>query len=218
MNPSNTTNNTAPNIIYADEFIPKLEAEGKILFGPHFTIPKEDLRIIFKLMVYFWRDQDTANKIGIDLRKGILMSGPIGCGKTSIMQMFGKIVSEPMRFPVIATREVTFDFLRNGFDTIYKYSHKSFKTVNFNRAPISYCFDDLGLESIANYYGNDSNVMAEVLLSRYQYFVSHGMKTHLTTNLSSSEIEERYGTRVRSRMREMFNIIAYAPDAKDKRK
>jgi DNA replication protein DnaC len=59
--------------------------------------------------------------------------------------------------------------------------------------------------------------MAEILLSRYDLFVNRKMLTHITTNLSSSEIEELYGERVRSRMREMFNLIAFNESAKDKR-
>jgi len=43
------------------------------------------------------------------------------------------------------------------------------------------------------------------------------MKTHITTNLNGDEIEEMYGTRVRSRMREQFNLIAFDEAAKDKR-
>lgn len=35
------------------------------------------------------------------------------------------------------------------------------------------------------------------------------MITHATTNLSASELEDYYGNRVRSRMREMFNLIAF---------
>jgi hypothetical protein len=43
------------------------------------------------------------------------------------------------------------------------------------------------------------------------------MLTHLTTNLNSNDIEALYGIRVRSRMREMFNLIPYGSNAKDKR-
>ena len=60
-------------------------------------------------------------------------------------------------------------------------------------------------------------VMAEILLSRYDLFVSKGMLTHATTNLSASELEERYGNRVRSRMREMFNLVAVDKNSGDKR-
>ena len=59
--------------------------------------------------------------------------------------------------------------------------------------------------------------MAEILLSRYDLFVSKGIPTHLTTNLSASEIEDKYGNRVRSRMREMFNLVAFDKNAGDKR-
>ena len=54
-------------------------------------------------------------------------------------------------------------------------------------------------------------------LSRYDLFTSRRMITHLTSNLNSSEIEELYGTRVRSRLREQFYLIAFGELAKDKR-
>jgi DNA replication protein DnaC len=44
------------------------------------------------------------------------------------------------------------------------------------------------------------------------------MLTHATTNLSASELEEIYGNRLRSRIREMFNLVAFDKDAKDKRR
>jgi hypothetical protein len=42
--------------------------------------------------------------------------------------------------------------------------------------------------------------------------------THITTNLNAEEIEERYGNRVRSRLREMVNVIGFDINTKDKRK
>ena len=59
--------------------------------------------------------------------------------------------------------------------------------------------------------------MAEILLSRYDIFTAKKIQTHITTNLSASEIETQYGNRIRSRMREMFNLIAYDKTIKDKR-
>jgi hypothetical protein len=49
------------------------------------------------------------------------------------------------------------------------------------------------------------NKMAEIILSRYERFTRTRCLTHFTTNLSADEIEERYGSRVRSRLREMCN-------------
>ncbi len=63
-----------------------------------------------------------------------------------------------------------------------------------------YCFDDLGSENNTKYFGNDCNVMAEILLSQYDRFITHGTQTHITTNLSATEIEAFYGNRVRVRL------------------
>lgn len=41
--------------------------------------------------------------------------------------------------------------------------------------------------------------------------------THITTNLSATEIETAYGNRVRSRMRNMLNLIAFDKNTIDKR-
>ena len=82
----------------------------------------------------------------------------------------------------------------------------------------AYCFDDLGVEHVGRYYGKDCNVMGEILISRYDIFKQKGIKTHITTNLNADELQEKYGERVRSRMREMFNLISFDENSVDKRK
>ncbi len=59
--------------------------------------------------------------------------------------------------------------------------------------------------------------MAEIILSRYEQFISCGMLTHVTTNLSASEMDQLYGNRVRSRLREMLNLVSFDKASKDKR-
>lgn len=63
--------------------------------------------------------------------------------------------------------------------------------------------------------------MGEILLSRYDLFchpeLSRRVKTHATTNLNAQELEERYGNRVRSRMRQLFNLVAFDKGCGDKR-
>jgi hypothetical protein len=48
--------------------------------------------------------------------------------------------------------------------------------------------------------------------------IGKAIATHGTTNLNADEIEERYGNRVRLRMRELFNLIAFDKNCRDKRK
>ena len=60
--------------------------------------------------------------------------------------------------------------------------------------------------------------MAEILLSRYDLMKYEGVITHATTNLNADELEKIYGNRVRSRLREMFNLISFPELSIDKRK
>jgi hypothetical protein len=192
-----------------------LEKWGKKQYGDKFCIHEQDKPIFHRLLCYFLKDKPVAYRLDIDLGKGILISGPVGVGKTSLMNLLRLFEPVADRFIMRSCRDVSFDFIKDGYDTIHKYSRHSFQP-NTHKAK-TYCFDDLGTESSLKYYGNECNVMAEVLLSRYDLFVSRQLITHLTTNLSASEIENVYGNRVRSRMREMFNLIAFPSNEKDKR-
>jgi len=190
-----------------------IEAKGKELYNPGFKLYPEDYEVIFKLLVYFLKDSAGADKYNISLHKGILLSGPVGCGKTSLMNILKLFQKPGERFAFKSCRDISFEFIQEGYSIIHKYSKQSFK----NNIPIIYCLDDLGTENNLKYYGNECNVMSEILLSRYDLFIYHHMLTHMTTNLNSTEIEDFYGLRVRSRLREQFNLIAFETDSKDKR-
>lgn len=189
-----------------------LEKRGKEAYGEKFKIIEQDYEVIFKLLAYFLADKPNAEKLGIDLEKGILLTGPIGCGKTSLMNLMRHVPLPERNHVMKSCRDVSFEFIQEGYEVIWHYSRMAFNSER----PKIYCFDDLGAEQSLKYYGNECNVMSEILLSRYEYFVSHDMVTHLTTNLSASDIEDLYGNRVRSRMREMFNLIFFEINA-DKR-
>jgi hypothetical protein len=198
---------------YEPQFI-ELEKRGKEIYGPLFRILETDKQVIIKLIAYFLKDEAIATQLEIKLDKGIALVGPIGCGKTSLMNLMRFFQPAPQRFILRSCRDVTFDFIREGYETIHRYSFRSFH----DHEPRAYCFDDLGIENNLKYFGNECNVMAEVLLSRYDLLHTRNLVTHLTTNLSASEIEAQYGNRVRSRMREMFNLISFDKTTRDKRK
>lgn len=190
-----------------------IEQKGIELYGNHFKILEIDYPIIYKLIAYFLKDEPTCFQYNINLNKGILLSGPIGCGKTSIMNIMKYLTPTEHKFFVKPCRDISFEFIQDGYQIIHKYS----KGKLYEFEPKTICFDDLGTESNLKYYGNECNVMAEILLSRYDVYIAKRIQTHITTNLSASEIESQYGNRVRSRMRELFNLIAYDNNSKDKR-
>ncbi|WP_237144580.1 P-loop NTPase family protein [Pontibacter pamirensis] len=191
-----------------------LERKGKELYGEHFRLYEEDYPLLEKLLAYVSGGREGAERQGLSLRKGILLSGPIGCGKTSLMTLLRLFLPPQERYRVKSCREVSFDFHREGYEVIQRYSNPPPGSLLKASA---YLFDDLGTESSGKHYGNTCNVMGEILLSRYDQFVLWGVKTHLTTNLDSSELERAYGKRVRSRMREMLNLVNFDKEAKDKR-
>tara|TARA_R110002050_G_scaffold30192_1_gene77141 strand:- start:13911 stop:14651 length:741 start_codon:yes stop_codon:yes gene_type:complete len=184
-----------------------LDAKGKLLFGKNFKIHAEDEAILYKLCIYFIRDFENCKKFGIDPNKGILLSGPVGCGKTSLMKLLPHIVPHLKTYKVIPARNIAFTFNNLGFKIIEEYGNNNY-----------YCFDDLGVETTGRHFGKDCNVMGEILLSRYDLFIIRKLRTHATTNLNAQELEERYGNRVRSRMRQLFNLIAFDKESVDKRK
>ena len=196
-----------------DEVITWLEKKGVELYGNHFKILETDYPIVYKLIAYFLKDEPTCFQYGINLNKGILLTGPIGCGKTSLMNLMKYLTATEHKFFVKPCRDISFEFIQDGYQIIHKYSIGKL----YQSEPRTYCFDDLGTENNLKYFGNECNVMAEILLSRYDLFISKKLFTHITTNLSATEIEKHYGNRVRSRLREMVNLIAFEKSTPDKR-
>ena len=196
-----------------DEVISWLERKGVELYGNHFKILETDYPIVYKLIAYFLKDEPTCFQYGINLNKGILLTGPIGCGKTSLMNLMKYLTATEHKFFVKPCRDISFEFIQDGYQIIHKYSIGKL----YQSEPRTYCFDDLGTENNLKYFGNECNVMAEILLSRYDLFISKKLQTHITTNLSATEIEKYYGNRVRSRLREMVNLIAFEKTAQHKR-
>lgn len=205
-----------------DKILLYLNAKGKLLFGDNFKIYDDDLEIIYKLCVYTIQDRNSCKKLNIDPEKGILLTGPIGCGKTSIMKLLRHLTPHQKQYKIIPCRNTVFSFNHLGYKTIEDYGNEGY-----------YCFDDLGVEPTGRHYGKDCNVMGEILLSRYDLFLCKQESnqssimsfraqsrnlTHATTNLNAQELEDRYGNRVRSRMRQLFNLIAFDKESVDKRR
>jgi DNA replication protein DnaC len=185
-----------------------LQHHGQQKFGSSFKIFKEDIPTIHKLIIYMINEEDQCKKYNIDLKKGILLSGPVGCGKTTWMKIIQCLAFDEQKFMVKPTREIAFNFNKEGYNSI----------ITIGKSKKIICLDDLGVEQNIKFFGNECNTIGEVILSRYEMNTYHNILTHATTNLKASELEEVYGIRVRSRLRSMFNLISFPSTSKDKRK
>ena len=131
-----------------------LNIKGHQLFGNNFRLYKEDEALIFKLCSYFVQDHYSCAQMGIDTHKGILLTGPVGCGKTSLMKLLLHLAPHKTTYEIIPTRNIVYSFNAAGFVVLEKYSDSK-----------NYCFDDLGVEPTGVHYAKECNVMGEILLS-----------------------------------------------------
>lgn len=173
--------------------------------------------IVKQLCRYFANDArfDTAE---FSRSKGILLFGGVGVGKTTLMEVFQR--NALFSYRVVSCREVEAQFAIEGNEAIEKFSRLLPVAINSNpygHQEIGYCFDDLGTENaVTKHFGNAKNVMADILLNRYDSKLDP-RATHITTNLTLEDVEKFYGTRVLDRIAENFNIITFDKDAKSRR-
>ncbi|MGG5578780.1 hypothetical protein ACPDHL_15770 [Myroides sp. C15-4] len=70
------------------------------------------------------------------------------------------------------------------------------------------CLDNIGREQVAQNYGSTCDVVYNIVEHLYeQRFDLTYPKLHLTSSLSPSELEKRYGKEFRRMLQEMFTVI-----------
>lgn len=182
-------------------------------FKMQYEIDETNERVIYDLCYYF---SDNIAFSG-DLQKGLLLSGGVGVGKTTIMKFFMR--NQIFSYRVTSCREVEQLFSEDGYDAVDKFSANQPIALNgnpFGQQIVGFCFDDLGTESNSKHFGKEKNMMAEIILNRYDSKLPFN-STHITTNLTAEDLKENYGTRVTDRLREMVNVITFDKNIKSRR-
>ena len=175
--------------------------------GIDFKIEDENKLPVELLLEYFSNNPEFEKK-GYSLKKGIMLYGKLGVGKSTLMRLLAR--NDKLNYNSVNCREISLGYEKDGVNSIWQYIEKE-----SNRS-MGYCFDDLGVESDKPNYGIMANVMADVLLLRYE----HGApfyRTHVATNLTADQLKARYGDRLFSRFKEMFNVISFPKEATDRR-
>jgi DNA replication protein DnaC len=173
---------------------------------------------IFHLLCQYFANDPAFEKSGYKLSKGILLSGPVGVGKTELLKIFCK--NKRQCFHLISVYEIETLCQKNGVEYFQTFTGMVPGWGNspefFYQKSVGWAFDDLGRESVVFDFGNRSDVVNKIIHTRYlnKHRIPFSSQ-HLTTNLTTDEIESRYDYAVKSRLREMFNYVII--DGKDRR-
>lgn len=133
-------------------------------------------------------------------RKGILLQGVPGSGKTAGMRLVARYfrmvwwdAEDLQRLGAGARAEG-----RNRMTAVTEHAWQR---------PGDVVLDDLGAEETLVDYGNRMEPVAAYLGERYRLYLDCGRLTHITTNLDEAALATRYGERLTSRLHEMCRWI-----------
>lgn len=161
-------------------------------FNTELTVNAYTLQLITTLCYFISEDARFESELKLSLSKGILFRGKSGLGKTYIPMCLSGNELKPI--VLLNILEITDRVKDQGFYESPKQSG------------ILY-IDDVGTEeSPILRYGTPVNWFKE-FIEKYHFNKLPYNKLILSTNLNTEEIEKKYGYRVRSRIREMFNVI-----------
>jgi len=172
--------------------------------GKEFVLDEQNQDFYYTLIQYFSRNENffkspvLINRKKASFNKGLLVCGLNGVGKSFLFRVFNELN------PLITYTANSFSMVTSS-QVVEEFNHQGHKGIGQYGKGQRY-FDDIGAEESGNHYGKEE-IFRIMLEKRYNIFVEHGHKTHISTNMSEEEIATRYGKRVGSRLYEMFNFI-----------
>lgn len=192
----------------------------EVVNGKPFEQTNETLENLKVIMYYFLKSEEFFKCDNLtletkpDLKKGLLIVGSYGTGKTAIMNTFEAIFKPftGFRFHGYNTNQLVKDYEAiTGDDIDVLLSKKEFERKTITGTVL---LDDLKTERPASNYGK-VNLMREILELRY----TKNVKTYATCNFKSGypndvamamdEFSEYYGARVYDRLFDMFNVVIF---------
>lgn len=186
--------------------------------NPDFILDENNANIFNMLCAYFSGDESFELIFEGSFKKGVLLHGPVGCGKTRMMEMFQENSFRPFSINPVRSVADEYTMKEGGANSLIKFSTlvPAYPQMNYGFDLLGRCFDDIGTEDSKKNFGNEVNVIQDLLYKVYDNkLLGH---FHGTTNLNGSEIESAYGLRVRDRMKEMFNVINFGKQSPSRRR
>ena len=190
---------------------------------------KKDLEpiILVKTLFYYITNNELFYKSPLmsgftepNLKKGILIAGLKGCGKTSVIKSFHELIYNSEKYNILDIKEqpILLDWYkiqRFTYNTSYNLIEqiKQGEIEHLSKVPMY--IDDLMRESEKKDYGNEIN-LKELLIRRYdngsRTLCSMNYIEELTPQDLFNSFCAKYGSPLDDRFFEMFNIIELKSD------
>jgi hypothetical protein len=164
---------------------------SKQKFGKDLIINENNKHLIKTICFFLSKDERFETELGYFFNKGLLIRGICGIGKTYLLKCVSDNELNPI--DIFSMIEITEEIRRTGECKI-----KARKLIYL---------DDVGSEEhTINHYGTKISFF-EDFIQRYYLNNKKFNNLIISTNNDFDEIAAKYGFRVRSRMKEMFNVI-----------
>lgn len=162
-------------------------------FQKQLIINEDNKSFITALCFFISNDPRFESELGFSFKKGLLIRGISGLGKTHLVECLADNELNPIL--ILSMLEIS-ESVKNDGEFIFQMGGRK----------IIY-LDDVGTEEpVVNHYGTKINFFKNFIENYYLRNKSFN-RLMISTNNSFSELEEKYGFRVRSRIKDMFNIV-----------
>lgn len=162
-------------------------------YGRQLIVNENNKHLITALCFFISGDERFETELGYSLKKGLFIRGTVGLGKTFLVQCVSKNEINPVL--VLSMIEIADEIRSEG-----EYE------IKIGKNKMIY-LDDVGSEeATVNHFGTRINFFKNFIEQCYLRNKTFG-KLLVSSNNSFAEIEEKYGFRVRSRIKDMFNVI-----------
>ena len=176
-----------------------------MIFGERKTIPavsvKDAASLLKEGMINYmggipqWLPayDEVADWLSDNGRKGLLVSGGMGLGKTRICM---DVIPDILRYVGVEPYCVS----------AYTMSFGAYREMTKFKSVV---IDDVGTEDVASFYGERHDLFKEIVDQAER----NGILLIVTTNLGGKALNERYGTRTISRLFELVKPVRFAGES-----
>lgn len=163
------------------------------VFDKPLIVNEENKKLITAVCFFLSRDERFEKELGYSFKRGLMIRGATGLGKTHVVRCLEQNELNPILS--LSMLDITDEIKATGDFQLVMGGNK----ILF--------LDDVGTEEpIVKHYG--TNVMWFKQFIETVYFKSKNFSNLIvSSNLNFAGMAERYGFRVSSREREMFNVI-----------